>query len=144
MKNYKSIICIAAAVCLLGTAAFCGFRIYHHYAQVDEQTEAFEEIAEMVEQAPTEKTVPDDTPVSEGEDVLGTALRGVWNGVPALCLGVPTNVAISKAGLSQNSQAAWTVQIGLRVTDNGKTEAMSRRQAILSFLIGKATEKPTM
>lgn len=70
MKNYKSIICIAAAVCLLGTAAFCGFRIYHHYAQVDEQTEAFEEIAEIVEQAPTEKTVPDDTPVSEGEDVL--------------------------------------------------------------------------
>ena len=70
MKNYKSIICVVAAVCLLGTAAFCGFRIYHHYAQVDEQTEAFEEIAEMVEQAPTEKTVPDDTPVSEGEDVL--------------------------------------------------------------------------
>ena len=28
------------------------------------------EIAEMVEQAPTEETVPDDTPVSEGEDVL--------------------------------------------------------------------------
>lgn len=70
MKNYKAIICVAAAVCLLGTAAFCGFRIYHHYAQVDEQTEAFEEIAEMVEQAPTEKTVPDDAPVSEGEDVL--------------------------------------------------------------------------
>ena len=42
MKNYKSIICIAAAVCLLGTAAFCGFRIYHHYAQVDEQTEALD------------------------------------------------------------------------------------------------------
>ena len=33
---------------------------------------------------------------------------GVWNGVPALYLGVPTNVVISKAGLSQNSQAAWT------------------------------------
>ena len=48
MKNYKSIICVAAAVCLLGTAAFCGFRIYHYYAEVDEQTEAFEEIAEMV------------------------------------------------------------------------------------------------
>ena len=70
MKNYKSIICVVAAVCLLGTAAFCGFRIYHHYAQVDEQTEAFEEIAEMVEQAPTDETVPDDAPVSEGEDVL--------------------------------------------------------------------------
>ena len=60
MKNYKSIICVAAAVCLLGTAAFCGFRIYHHYAQVDEQTEAFEEIAKIVEQAPTEETMPDD------------------------------------------------------------------------------------
>lgn len=44
MKNYKSIICVVAAVCLLGTAAFCGFRIYHYYAEVDEQTEAFEEI----------------------------------------------------------------------------------------------------
>ena len=37
---------------------------------MDEQTEAFEEIAEMVEQAPTEETMPDDAPVSEGEDVL--------------------------------------------------------------------------
>ena len=70
MKNYKSIICVVAAVCLLGMAAFCGFRIYHYYAEVDEQTEAFEEIAEMVEQAPTDETVPDDAPVSEGEDVL--------------------------------------------------------------------------
>ena len=70
MKNYKSIICVVAAVCLLGTAAFCGFHIYHYYAEVDEQTEAFEEIAEMVEQAPTDETVPDDAPVSEGEDVL--------------------------------------------------------------------------
>ena len=39
MKNYKSIICVVAAVCLLGTAAFCGFRIYHYYAEVDEQTD---------------------------------------------------------------------------------------------------------
>lgn len=70
MKNYKSIICVVAAVCLLGTAAFCGFRIYHYYAEVDEQTEAFEEIAEMVEQAPTDETVPDDAPVSEGKMCL--------------------------------------------------------------------------
>lgn len=42
--------------------------------KVDEQTEAFEEIAEMVEQTPTEETVPDDTPVSEGEDVLAIAI----------------------------------------------------------------------
>ena len=39
MKHYKTIICVVAAVCLLGTAAFCGFRIYYHYAQVNEQTE---------------------------------------------------------------------------------------------------------
>ena len=75
MKNYKSIICVVAAVCLLGTAAFCGLRIYHYYAEVDEQTEAFEEIAEMVEQAPTDETVPDDAPVSEGEDVLAKYLE---------------------------------------------------------------------
>ena len=31
-----------------------------------------------------------------------------------------------------------------QVTDNGKTETTSRRQAILFSLIGKATEKPTM
>ena len=31
MKKYKKIICLIAAVCLLGTAAFCGFRIYSHY-----------------------------------------------------------------------------------------------------------------
>ena len=62
---------------------------------------------------------------------------GVWNGVPALCHGVPTNADILRAGLSLNFLAAWTAQIGLRVTDNGKTEAMSRRQAILSFLMGR-------
>ena len=61
-----------------------------------------------------------------------------------MCLGVPTNADILRAGLSRNSQAAWTVQIGLRVTDNGKTETTSHKQAILSFLIGKATEKLTM
>ena len=70
MKNYKSIICVVAAVCLLGTAAFCGFRIYHHYAQVDEQTEAFEEIAEVVENDPDEEEKQTDEPVSEGEDIL--------------------------------------------------------------------------
>ena len=74
---------------------------------------------------------------------VGTALRGVWNGVPALCHGVLTSVVISKAGLSRNSQAAWTAQIGLRVTDNGKTETTSRRQAILFSLIGKATVQQT-
>ena len=39
MKNYKSIICTLAAVCLLGTAAFCGYQIYDHYAHEAEQTE---------------------------------------------------------------------------------------------------------
>lgn len=64
---------------------------------------------------------------------VGMALKGVWNGVPVMCLGVPTNADILRAGLSRNSQAAWTVQIGLRVTDNGKTETTSHKQAILSF-----------
>ncbi|MGO5050968.1 class B sortase [Lachnospiraceae bacterium LCP25S3_G4] len=69
MRKYKMQICMIAAVCLLGTAVFCGFKIYRHYAQVDKQTEAFEQIAGVVEQAP-EEALPDDTPVSEGENVL--------------------------------------------------------------------------
>ena len=69
MKKYVMQICIVAAVCLLGAAAFCGFQIYHHYAQVEEQTEAFEQMAELVEKAP-EEAIPEDMPVSEGEDVL--------------------------------------------------------------------------
>ena len=52
LKKYKSVICIIAAVCLLGAAAFCGYHICHHNAQVDEQAEAFEELAEVVENAP--------------------------------------------------------------------------------------------
>ena len=48
LKKYQSVICIVAAVALLGTAAFCGWHICHHYAQVEEQTEAFAEIAEVV------------------------------------------------------------------------------------------------
>ena len=50
MKKYTKIICMAAAVCLLGAAAFCGFRIYSHYAHESEQEEVFEKIAEVVEQ----------------------------------------------------------------------------------------------
>lgn len=64
------------------------------------------------------------------------ALRGVWNGAPALCHGVPTIADILRAGLSLNFLAAWTAQIDLRVTDNGKTEITSRGQAILFSLIG--------
>ena len=70
LKKYKKQICLTAAVCLLGTAAFCGFHIYRHYAQVEEQTEAFEQIAEVVEEAPESEPASGDTPVSEGEDVL--------------------------------------------------------------------------
>ena len=44
MKDYKKIIYLTAAVCLLGTAAFCGYHIYDHYAHEAEQAEAFEEI----------------------------------------------------------------------------------------------------
>ena len=69
-ENHINAICVAAAVLLFAAAVFCGFQVYHHYAQVDEQTEAFEQIAELVEQTPDTEGVPDDTPVSEGEDVL--------------------------------------------------------------------------
>ena len=51
MKKYTKIICMIAAVCLLGAAAFCGFRIYSHYAHESKQEEVFEKIAEVVEQA---------------------------------------------------------------------------------------------
>ena len=74
MKKYKNIICIVASVCLLGAAAFCSYHIYDHYAQESEQEEAFEEIAEIVEQAQkqevAEEILSDDAPVSEGDDVL--------------------------------------------------------------------------
>ena len=69
MRKYQMQICVIAAVALLGTAAFCGFRIYHHYAQREKQTEVFKQMAELVENAP-EESPKEDTPVSEGEDVL--------------------------------------------------------------------------
>lgn len=70
IKKYQSIICIVAAVALLGAAVFCGYHIYDHYAQVDEQKEVFDGLAEVVENTPTEETKAEDTPVSEGENVL--------------------------------------------------------------------------
>lgn len=70
LKKYQSVICIVAAVTLLGAAAFCGYHIYAHYAQVDEQEEVFDSLAEVVENTPAEEETPEDTPVSEGEDVL--------------------------------------------------------------------------
>ena len=33
MKKYKKTICLIAAVCLLGAAAFCGYHICDHYAK---------------------------------------------------------------------------------------------------------------
>lgn len=70
LKKYQSIICITAVVALLGAAVFCGYHIYDHYAQVDEQTEVFDGLAEVVENAPTEEKEAEDTPVSEGKNVL--------------------------------------------------------------------------
>ena len=70
MKKYKKIICMIAAVCLLGTAAFCGFRIYSHYAHESEQEEVFEKIAEVMEQAQTGKSETVDVLLTEEETVL--------------------------------------------------------------------------
>ena len=66
MKKYKKQICLIAAVCLLGTAAFCGYHIYDHYAHEAEQTEVFEEIAAIVEQAHTEDNNAPEVPLTEG------------------------------------------------------------------------------
>lgn len=70
MKKYTKIICMAAAVCLLGAAAFCGFRIYSHYAHESEQEEVFEKIAEVVEQAQTGESETTDVLFTEEETVL--------------------------------------------------------------------------
>ncbi len=70
LKRYKTILFIAAAVIFLGAAIFCGFKIYSHYQQIDEQTEAFAEIAQVVENAEQKEEPPKDEPVSEGEDIL--------------------------------------------------------------------------
>ena len=70
MKKYTKIICMAAAVCLLGAAAFCGFRIYSHYAHESEQEEVFEKIAEVVEQAQTGESETTDVLRTEEETVL--------------------------------------------------------------------------
>lgn len=75
MKNYVKIICLIAAVCLLGAAAFCGYHIYDHYTKESEQEEAFAEIAELVEQAQTQTAEGDtaeipEVPLTEEENVL--------------------------------------------------------------------------
>ena len=70
MKKYTKIICMVAAVCLLGTAAFCCFRIYSHYAHESKQEEVFEKIAEVVEQAQTGESETADVLLTEEETVL--------------------------------------------------------------------------
>lgn len=70
MKKYKKQICLIVAVCLLGTAAFCGYHIYDHYADEAEQTEAFENIAEIVEQAQAEDGNAPEVPLTEEENIL--------------------------------------------------------------------------
>lgn len=70
MKKYIMQICIAAAVCLLGAAAFCGYHIYEHYAHETEQTEAFEQIAEVVEQAQEDESQAPEIPLTEDETIL--------------------------------------------------------------------------
>ena len=39
MKKYQSIICLVAAVCLLGTAAFYIYNIYYQKEHLDEQND---------------------------------------------------------------------------------------------------------
>ncbi len=80
LKNYKCILCTAAAVAFLGAAVFCGFKIYSHYQQIDEQTEAFAEIAEVVENAEPEKEPPKDKGYARqrGRGYIGKIQRTVF------------------------------------------------------------------
>lgn len=68
--KYKKYICITAAVCLLGTAAFCGYHIYDHYAKEAEQTEVFESLADMVEQVRDTEEDIEPTPQNEEDLIL--------------------------------------------------------------------------
>lgn len=65
--KYKKYICIIAAVCLLGTAAFCGYQVYNHYSNEAKQTEVFQELVQTV-QKPAEDAP--EIPYSEDENVL--------------------------------------------------------------------------
>jgi hypothetical protein len=65
--KYKKYICILAAVCLLGTAAFCGYQVYNHYSNEAKQTEVFQELVQTV-QKPDEDAP--EIPYSEEENVL--------------------------------------------------------------------------
>ena len=70
LKKCQSVICIAAAVCLLGAAAFCGSHVCDHYAHQNEQAEAFEEIADKVEQAQEDESQAPEIPLTEEESIL--------------------------------------------------------------------------
>ena len=73
MKKYKNIICIIAAVCLLGVAAFCSYHIYNHYAQEKEQEEVFLELSKIVEQSEsTDNNIHEtaEVPLIEEETIL--------------------------------------------------------------------------
>ena len=74
----------------------------------------------------------------------GTALTAVWNGAPALYLGVPTSAVIWKAESYQSILFVRTVWIGFRAMGNGKDGIMSHRQERLSFSIGTVTVQSTI
>lgn len=71
MRKFIKPICIIAAVCLIVTAAFCGYHIYDHYAQEAKQTEAFEAIADKVEQVQTDEDAPE-IPLTKEETTFST------------------------------------------------------------------------
>lgn len=68
--KYKKYIYIIAAVCLLGTAAFCCYHIYDHYAKEAEQTEVFDSLADMVEQVQDSGEDIELTPQNEEDLIL--------------------------------------------------------------------------
>ena len=91
LKKYQSVICIVAAVCLLGMAAFCGFHVYDHYAHQNEQTEAF---------------APKDYSWSAKNIMPWTTYSKVQN-VPEAVVLVDTNTRKIKTKLEEDWPGAW-------------------------------------
>ena len=72
----------------------------------------------------------------------GTVLTAEWSGAPALLAGVPTSADILKLASFQSLQPVHLrVCRGSRSADCGRTTAMSRAPATLSFSIGMMAAK---
>lgn len=64
---------------------------------------------------------------------IGTVLAPVWNSVPVLRTGVPTNAGILTLGIFPNLQVASLAPDSSRIGDSGRKTAMSAPGDIVFF-----------